>query len=143
MDSFASLLHAAFSHPWKGTTMKFAKWTFLIAGIFGLASLLPLSLAEMSLEPKQPEFFYGFVFLNLCWQISYLMISANPVRFRPMMIPAFLAKGSGVIALTSLYLDGRVSSLFLFTGAMDGTFALLFLIAFIMMPKVTPAEATQ
>lgn len=49
---------------------------------------------------------------------------------RPMMIPAFLEKGSGTIALTWLYLLGRVSTQWVAIGALDGVFAILFLVAF-------------
>ncbi len=110
--------------------MKLAKWIFLIAGIFGLLSTVPLAFAEKVIGVKQPEFFYGFVFLDICWQILYLFISSDPVRYRPMMIPAFLAKGSGTVVLTWLYLQGRVSVPWIAMGAVDGVFAALFLIAF-------------
>ena len=48
-----------------------------------------------------------------------------------MMIPAFLAKGSGAVALTWLFLLGRVSSQWTAIGALDGGFAILFLVAFL------------
>ena len=110
--------------------MKLAKWIFLIAGIVGLLSTIPLAFAEKVMEVKQPEFYYGFVFLDICWQVLYLFLSSNPVRYRPMMIPAFLAKGSGTIALAWLYLLERVSAQWVAIGALDGVFAVLFLVAF-------------
>lgn len=110
--------------------MKLAKWIFLIAGIWGLLSTLPLVFAEKVMGVKQPEFYYGFVCLDICWQILYLFIASEPVRYRPIMIPAILAKGSGTVALTWLYLLGRVSSQWLAIGAVDGVFAILFLVAF-------------
>ena len=111
--------------------MKIAKRIFLIAGIFGLLSTIPLAFAENIMEVEQPEFYYGFVFLDICWQILYLVLSLDPVRYRPMMIPAFLAKGSGIVALTWLYLIGRVASQWVAIGAVDGIFAILFLVAFL------------
>jgi hypothetical protein len=110
--------------------MGLAKWIFLIAGIFGLLSTIPLAFAEKVMEVKQPEFYYGFVLLDICWQVLYVFLSTNPVRYRPMMIPAFLAKGSGTVALTWLYLLGRVSTQWVAIGALDGVFAVLFLVAF-------------
>jgi hypothetical protein len=116
--------------------MKPAKWLFIIAGIFGLIVTIPLLFAEKTIEQmmppavNHPEFFYGFVVLNICWQILYLFLATDPVRYRPMMIPAFLAKGSGTVALTWLYLLGRVSSQWIAIGAVDGIFAVLFLVAF-------------
>ena len=95
-----------------------------------MLSTIPLALAEKVIEVKQPEFYYGFVLLNICWQILYLFLSSNPVLYRPMMIPAFLAKGSGAVALTWLYLLGRVSSQWVAIGALVGVFAVLFLVGF-------------
>ena len=111
--------------------MKLAKWIFLIAGIFGLLSTLPLAFTEKIMGVKQPEFYYGFVYLNICWQVLYLFISKDPVRFQLMMIPAILAKGSGTITLTWLYLQGRLSSQWLAIAVVDGMFAVLFLVAFL------------
>lgn len=110
--------------------MKLAKWIFLSAGIGGLLSTIPLVFAEKVMVVKQPEFYYGFVCLNICWQILYLVVSSDPVRYRLIMIPAFLAKGSGTVALARLYLQGRVSTQWLAIGAVDGVFAILFLVAF-------------
>src|SRR5512143_1523676 len=103
--------------PEKRSRMRLARWIFLLAGTFGLLSTIPLAFAEKVMEVKQPEFYYGFVFLNICWQLLYLFLSSNPVRYRPMMVPAFLAKGSGTIALTWLYLLGRVSTQWVAIGA--------------------------
>ena len=103
--------------------MKLAKWIFLIAGVFGLLSTIPLAFAEKMMGVKQPEYYYGFVFLDICWQILYLLLSSNPVRYRLMMIPSFLAKGSGTVALTWLYLLERVSSQWIAIGAVDGVFS--------------------
>ena len=30
-----------------------------------------------------PEFFYGFVGTCLAWQLAYLLIATDPVRYRP------------------------------------------------------------
>ena len=119
--------------------MKLAKWIFLIAGVFGLLSTIPLAFAEKMMAVKQPEFFYGFVFLDICWQILYLFLSSDPVRYRPMMIPAFLAKASGTVALSWLYLLGRVSCQWVAIGAVDGVFAALFLVAF----RATRSESVK
>ena len=110
--------------------MRPARWIFLTAGILGLLSTSPLIWAEKAMAVTQPEFYYGFVCLNICWQGVYLCLSSDPIRYRPMMIPAFLAKGSGTVALTWLYLVGRVSSQWIAIGAIDGIFAILFLVAF-------------
>jgi hypothetical protein len=115
--------------------MKLTKWIFLIAGIFGLLVTVPLVFAEKIMAVKQPEFYYGFVFLDICLQIVYIIISRSPIRFRPIMIPAFLAKASGTVTLTWLYLIDCVSSRWIAIGAVDGVFAVLFFIGYFLTPK--------
>jgi len=110
--------------------MKLSKWIFLIAGILGLLSTVPLLFTETAMGVRQPEFYYGFVCLDISWQILYLFLASDPHRYRPMMIPAFLAKASGTVALTWLYLAGRVSMQWVVIGGVDGAFAVLFLVAY-------------
>ena len=123
--------------------MKFARWVFRTAGIFGLIVMVPMLFAEpfigQMLPPalNHPEFFYGFVVLNTCWQVLYIFLSKDPLRFRPMMIPAFFAKASGPVALLWLYWQGRVSDQWLTTTLMDGIFAILFLVAYGVTGKET------
>jgi len=115
--------------------MKFAKWTFLIAGIIGLISTIPLAFAEKQMLVQQPEFYYGFVFLNICFQIVYLIISSSPMRFRLIMIPSFIAKASGTITLTWLFFIGKVSFQWIAVAAIDGILSILFLICFFITRK--------
>ena len=116
--------------------MKLARWIFFIAGVFGVLVTIPMALAEKAIEQimppvlNHPEFFYGFVLLNACWQVLYLFLSTDPIRYRPMMIPSFLAKGSGVVALTWLSVQGRISSQWTVTIILDGIWALLFVVAY-------------
>lgn len=122
--------------------MRLAKWIFLVAGGFGLLATVPLLFTESAMGVKQPEFYYGFVCLNLCWQILYLFLSSDPVRYRSMMIPAFLAKASGAIALSWLYLLTRVSTQWIVIGAVDGLFAILFVVAYWSTQGQSKASAT-
>ena len=116
--------------------MKLAKWTFRTVGVFGLIVMIPMLFVENLIEQimppavNHPEFFYGFVVLNICWQILYLFLAKDPIRFRPMMIPAFLAKASAPVALIWLYLQRRISSQWITTSIMDGVFAILFLVSY-------------
>ena len=121
--------------------MRLAKWIFLIAGIWGLLALLPLLFAERMMGVLQPELYYGFVCLNICWQVAYLLISTEPARYRPMMIVAILAKGSAFVALTWLYLLERVAVHWAAIGALDGLLAVLFLAAFLATRRLPVPQA--
>src|SRR4051812_47452285 len=93
--------------------MVFARRVFLIAGIYGLIALLPIYLLESRIGRDQPpaithpEFFYGFVGVGVSWQVAFLIISPDPARFRPLMIPAGLEKASFGFAPIPPFVGGR------------------------------------
>ena len=89
--------------------MKIARWIFAIAGVYGILVIAPLYFAEGQIAQNDPpaithpEFFYGFVGITLAWQLIFLMIARNPVRFRPLMLVSVLEKlayGVPAIALS-------------------------------------------
>ena len=117
--------------------MKFAKIVFLVAGIYGLIVLLPLYFMEAQTGRDypppitHPEYYYGFVGVAVAWQLAFLVISRDPVRYRPLMIPSIAEKASFGIAVAVLYFQQRVSS-FMFGAAMaDSVLGVLFVLAFL------------
>lgn len=123
--------------------MKFAKRVFLIAGIYGLIVLLPMYFTEektgRDFPPPitHPEYYYGFVGVTAAWQVLYLFISTDPIRYRLMMIPPMLAKTSFVVACAILYLQQRVSGVILGASMVDLALVILFLLAYLKTPKMT------
>lgn len=121
--------------------MKFAKWVFLIAGIYGLIVLLPLYFMEEKVGRDFPpaithaEYYYGFAGVAAAWQVLLLFISTDPIRYRLMMIPPVLAKTSFVVAATILYLQQRVSGTLFGYSLVDLVLAILFLVAYVKTPK--------
>src|SRR5215218_9239644 len=105
--------------------MKFAKRVFLIAGIWGLLVLLPMYFLEAKngrdFPPPitHPEYYYGFVGVAVAWQVLFLILSRNPIRYRPMMIPAILEKAVFGIPAVVLYLQQRISTFTLAAGLVD------------------------
>lgn len=122
--------------------MKFARRVFLIAGIYGLIVVLPLYFLEAKTGRDypppitHPEYYYGFIGVTAAWQILYLLVSTNPIRYRPVMIPPMLAKGSFVMAVTLLYLQGRVPLTMLGASMIDLLLLILFLVAYLRTPKL-------
>ncbi|MFO7594320.1 MAG: hypothetical protein R6X15_09795 [Pseudomonadota bacterium] len=114
----------------------FAKWTFLIAGLYGLVMMLPLYFMEEQLglffppPLTHPEIFYGFIGVTLSWQVAFLLIAADTQRYRPLMLVAALEKLSYGVALLVLYAQGRIAILIAGSGVIDLVFAVLFVIAF-------------
>ena len=116
--------------------MVFAKRVFLIAGIYGLIVLVP----QYFLEAKtgrdyppaitHPEFFYGFIGVAAAWQVAFLIIARDPVRYRLMMIPSMLEKLSFGVAAIVLFQQERVPVLILLAGIGDLVFCVLFVVAY-------------
>ena len=117
--------------------MKFAKVIFWIAGIWGFVVLSPLLflfdvIGRQDPPPiTHPGFFYGFVMVALTWQVAFLFIAVNPVRLRPMMIPAMLEKFTYVVTVFVLYRQGRMHASDLVFDVADLILGLLFVVAFL------------
>ena len=115
--------------------MKLAKIVFLVAGIYGLIVLLPLYFMEAQTGRDypppitHPEYYYGFIGIGVAWQLAFLVISRDPVRYRPLMLPAIVEKASFGIAVALLYLQQRVSSFMLGAGMIDSLLGVLFIVA--------------
>jgi hypothetical protein len=125
--------------------MILARRAFLIAGIYGLLVLLPLYFIEGRISRDQPpainhpEYFYGFVGVAVSWQAAFLVISQDPNRFRPLMIPCVLEKASFGISMIALYLTGRVSGEGLAVGLIDLALGILFVVAYLRTAERTAA----
>src|SRR5262249_45244959 len=109
-------------------------------GIYGLLALLPMYFLEGRIGRDQPpaithpEFFYGFLGVAVAWQLSFLIIAQDPIRFRPLMIPAVLEKASYALATVALYAGGRLSGPMLATGLIDLVLGTLFAVAYVRTP---------
>jgi hypothetical protein len=86
--------------------MKFAKYTFLIAGIYGLLVLVPQYFVELALGPviAEPGFYYGFIGVAVAFQFVFLIIATDPVKYRLMMLPSILEKAVFAIPAASAVL---------------------------------------
>src|SRR5260370_18566694 len=112
--------------------MKFAKIVFWVAGIWGFLVLTPLyfmfDLISRNDPPPitHPGFFYGFVGIGLAWQVPFIVIATDPVRFRPLMIPCILEKVSWGAAVIVLVLQQRMHNSHLVFAGADRLLGVLF-----------------
>jgi hypothetical protein len=116
--------------------MRFARRTFFGSGIYGLLVIGP----QLFLEGRtsrdyppaitHPEFYYGFVGAALAWQLAFLVIARDPVRYRPLMLAAIVEKGVFAVAVPVLSWQGRVPPLLLLFGAIDALLAVLFAVSY-------------
>ncbi len=117
--------------------MKFAKVVFWIAGIWGLLVITPLYFMFQLISVKDPPaithpgFYYGFVGTAFAWQLAFLFIARDPVRFRPLMIPSMVEKFAWTIAVVTLVMQGRMHHTDLIWAVTDGLLGVLFVLAYV------------
>ena len=125
--------------------MKFAKMVFLIAGIYGLIVLLPSYFFEKQVGRDfpppitHPEYYYGFIGLAVVWQLVFLVLSRDPVRYRPMMIPSILEKASFAVPALVLFLQQRIPTMTFGLAMIDASLGVLFVIAYIKTKQGPPS----
>lgn len=125
--------------------MKFAKIVFWIAAVWGFLVLTPLFFIFDRIGVQDPPaithpgFYYGFITVGLAWQVAFVVIARDPVRLRPMMIPATIEKFGYAIAVVVLYMQARMHASDLTFAATDGLLGVLFVAAW---AKTSP-QATQ
>jgi hypothetical protein len=115
--------------------MKFAKWVFVVAAVYGFVVLIPQYFMEERIGRDfpppitHPEHFYGFVGVALAWQVAFLIIARDPARYRPLMWTAILEKVAFGTAAIVLYAQQRLALPTLGAGFIDLAFAALFFVA--------------
>jgi len=115
--------------------MKLARWVFLVAGVVGLLPVVQmiygalingetflLDFANMGL------FFYVAVFQYGLWQVLFIILATDPVRYRPMMIVAIFVEVTAALNPAWLYLYGFI--FWIPVVFVNLAMAILFLVAF-------------
>ena len=124
--------------------MRLARLVFMIAGIYGLIVLVPQYFFEErtghDYPPPitHPEYYYGFIGLAVVWQVAFLILSRDPVRYRPLMIPAILEKACFAIPAVILLLQHRIPGVVFGLAMVDAFLGVLFLIAFVRTKDLRP-----
>lgn len=129
--------------------MRFARMVFLAAGVSGALIVTPLYFLYDTVGRQypppitHPDFYYGFVSVTLAWQVAFLLIGTDPIRFRPLMIAAILEKVGYLATLSTLYLQGRLQFGQLVVVSPDAIFGLLFVVALITTSSNAVAKQTK
>ena len=126
--------------------MRFARSVFILAGVWGIAVLTPLFfLVDVTGRPypaptDYPHFYYGFLAVALAWQVAFLVIGSDPIRYRMMMIPAFIEKAGYIITTALLYSQGRISAADANTAIPDSLLLVAFVVAFVKARTPAPTD---
>ena len=128
--------------------MKFARWTFLIAGIYGLQALVPMYFMEEQIgidtppAITHPEYFYGFIGVAVAFQLVFLTISTDPVKYRPLMLAAIVEKLSFAIAAGVLLMQGRLAGMIILGAGIDLVLGGLFFLAWFRIGTQSEGEVS-
>lgn len=128
--------------------MKFARRVFAGAAVYGVLALVPQYFLEERIGRDypppitHPEHFYGFVGVALAWQVLFLLIARDPVRYRPAMPIAVLEKLVFAVPAVVLFVRDRVPAAVLGFGLIDLVLAVLFLAAFRATPERAPESGS-
>lgn len=116
--------------------MKFAKVVFRIAGVWGIVVLTPLFFVIGEVNRRfpppitHPQYYYGFVALAWVFQIVFFVIASDPIRFRPLIIPAIFEKAGWIVTCLVLLLRGGITAGEASGAAADLILGILFICAF-------------
>ena len=116
--------------------MKFARYTFLIGGVYGLIVMAPMYFMEHRITVEyppaltHPEYFYAFIGVTVAWQILFLLVARDPVRYRLLMIPCVLEKASMLTTFLILFPQGRFPQAWIAPLIIDLSLGVLFGIAY-------------
>ena len=122
--------------------MRFAKRVFTVAGVWGLLVLTPLyftfDLIGRLYPPPitHPDLYFGFVGLGIAWQVAFLVIARDPVRFHTMMVPAIVEKFAFVASVIVLYAQRRVQLGQLAVAVPDCLLGVLFIVSYVLIDEL-------
>jgi hypothetical protein len=123
--------------------MKFAKWVFRLAGIWGILILTPFYFLENQIGVQTPpaithaEYFYGFIGVGLTFQIVFLIIATDPAKYRLMMLPSMVEKFSFFAALMVLHAQQRLPESTYYASFADLFWLVLFIFSYL---KTKPSK---
>lgn len=124
----------------------FAKRVFQVAGIWGLFILGLLYAAylagveQMTVATSHPHFVHGFFLLGIAWQVAFLIIATDPIRYRMLMLAAMLEKFPFTLAVLALYSNGDIPASVMGAGVIDGILGILFAVSYVITADSADAD---
>lgn len=128
--------------------MKFSRWVFIIAGVYGIIVVAPLYFSEYQIgldyppAITHPEYYYGFLGVVFAFQILFLIIAINPIKYRMIIIAAVIEKFSYAMAVFFLFYQQRIHTMLLSSGIIDFILGILFIISFFKSKEIKKLEPT-
>jgi hypothetical protein len=121
--------------------MKFARIAYGVAAAYWFIALMPLYFLlgkighDAPPSVTHPEFYYGFVGVAILWQMVFVLIARDPIRYRSIMPITILEKLVYTVPVVFLYLQGRVDARLVPPSLIDPVFGVLFVLAYFRTPR--------
>lgn len=131
------------------TSPRVPRIVFGVAGIYGLLVMTPQYWMEARISRDappaitHPEYFYGFIGVVLAWQLVFLLVARDPVRYRALMPLAVVEKLAFGIAVLLLYARQRVTASVLFFGTLDLVLGALFMACYVSTRPPRPLPGSE
>ena len=122
---------------------RFSQNVFKWAGVYGIVVLLPqyftLEKVGIDFPPPitHPEFYYGFTGVALAWQVAFLIIARDPIKYRLMMIPGIFEKLAFSVPTFILFAQGQAPATLLVFATIDLFLALMFWVSFKRLKSIS------
>lgn len=115
------------------TAPKWVSWWYRGAAIYGLLLLLPQYVRTP--EPGAGVMTYGFIGVASAFQLAFLVIAADPVRYRALMPVSVVEKLVFAVPVAILFAAGKVPSLVFASGLVDLALGIGFALAWRATPR--------
>ena len=119
--------------------MTFARNVFYAAGTWGMLLLTVIYLrgdtTGVTATPPGAQFYYGFLGVTTAWQAAFFVIASDPLRYRPLMVPAIVEKFGYILSMAVLYALGQVGWTEAQTAIPDVVLGVLFIAAYARTPR--------
>ena len=119
------------------SAIRFARRVYTGAGIYGVLVLLPMYFTVDRTGRDYPpavthlEYYLGFVGVALAWQLAFLVIGRDPIRFRPLMPVTFVEKLIFAVPATAMFLRGNLPPPTMAGAVIDMVLCALFVMAYV------------
>jgi len=129
--------------------MLFAKRVFQVAGVYGLIVVALgygayfYESGDSLLYNARAEYVHGFFLVTFAWQIAFLIIATDPLRYRMLMLAAMLEKFPFTLAVLALFALKYVGVTTLVFGLIDGVLGVLFCVAYVLTEGSAREEAEE
>lgn len=123
--------------------VRFARRVFFAAGLYGVLVLLPqygmeeVVGAHARATLQAPEHFLGFIGCALAWQLAFLVMSRDVLRYRWLMLPAVAEKLLFAVPALALFAQGRLHPNAAAAAVIDLGLGLLFVLCFVRLGAST------